>query len=681
MANWLLLFVVVFAAASFQLSYAECKNGCSGHGRCTVYDMCICNRNWQSNDCSERVCGYGLSFVDSPKGDLDASGSIDGPDDVVIVNSDQFPYGTTEQFPDMRDSDLKLLDQSAHWYSECSNAGICNRKTGECECFDGFEGAVCNQLQCPGEEYECSGHGICQRLKTLAQSDYSSSYQLWGKDTIKGCLCDKGYYGGDCSMRYCKYGLDPLYLDDISTVQVPSYFFAVLTTARYYDLTSGYYNQTGHYSIVIYDRFKQSYHTAPIASGASCDEIIEAIESLPSTVIPPGYTKCYKSSFREKDPLADSNEFRIKYGALYRFYLSGSREFKISTSKAAFQSAGFVTSYAENKTSDPFLTGDLYYLQFYGNLGEFPQPAINLYASPSSRHRPSLVSSSGTGQVIAKVWTNGQQSGDIDYFADHCEGVRVQVKTVSADDTYLFGYYFAPAKFNKCLGSSDFDIENNSNDFQNWDYGSIYYPHIIKLVRHVDDYRDSGFIVVVYYDPTISGFDTQSGFVSVDIGQNGGYRLMHPFHPLDDKEDVIYDVYTTKGTLHWVGPSVEAVFDFADNLIYATNISYDLSSLSTFPDGDISCESAGIPFDASPEIKRNCLDKSDLFLLLDPLHSKHNPAFLNLHNALSIRSQNILQYADSIESTYKSFANVSLSRRNLTANYKRHVVRNCYYCS
>ena len=39
----------------------------------------------------------------------------------------------------------------------------------------------------------------------------------------------------------------------------------------------------------------------------------------------------------------------------------------------------------------------------------------------------------------------------------------------------------------------------------------------------------------------------------------GGYRLMHPFHPLDDKEEVMYDVYTTKGTLHWVGPSVEVL--------------------------------------------------------------------------------------------------------------------------
>ena len=34
-------------------SNGECENACSGHGRCTAFDMCICYRNWQSNDCSE----------------------------------------------------------------------------------------------------------------------------------------------------------------------------------------------------------------------------------------------------------------------------------------------------------------------------------------------------------------------------------------------------------------------------------------------------------------------------------------------------------------------------------------------------------------------------------------------------------------------------------------------------
>ena len=40
-----------------------------------------------------------------------------------------------------------------------------------------------------------------------------------------------------------------------------------------------------------------------------------------------------------------------------------------------------------------------------------------------------------------------------------------------------------------------------------------------RLVRHVDDYRDSSFIVVVYYDPTVTDFDTQSGVVTVGSGQ------------------------------------------------------------------------------------------------------------------------------------------------------------------
>lgn len=46
---------------------SECANACSGHGKCTAYDMCICNRNWQANDCSERVCQFNFAHVDTPK--------------------------------------------------------------------------------------------------------------------------------------------------------------------------------------------------------------------------------------------------------------------------------------------------------------------------------------------------------------------------------------------------------------------------------------------------------------------------------------------------------------------------------------------------------------------------------------------------------------------------------------
>ena len=105
--------------------------------------------------------------------------------------------------------------------------------------------------------------------------------------------------------------------------------------------------------------------------------------------------------------------------------------------------------------------------------------------------------------------------------------------------------------------------------------------YVCRLVRRVDNFLDSSFIVVFYYDPTIAGFDSQSGYYSTtDATVNGsspnttsndnklrliyyhtytkgGYRVMHPFHPLDEKEEVIFDIYTSNGILSMVQPSIE----------------------------------------------------------------------------------------------------------------------------
>eukprot|EP00339_Tiarina_fusa_P012254 CAMPEP_0117051460 /NCGR_PEP_ID=MMETSP0472-20121206/35552_1 /TAXON_ID=693140 ORGANISM="Tiarina fusus, Strain LIS" /NCGR_SAMPLE_ID=MMETSP0472 /ASSEMBLY_ACC=CAM_ASM_000603 /LENGTH=72 /DNA_ID=CAMNT_0004765675 /DNA_START=29 /DNA_END=244 /DNA_ORIENTATION=+ len=62
--------VTALSANVAMMANAECANACNGHGRCTSYDMCVCQRNWQANDCSERVCQFGLAHVDTPKGDL-----------------------------------------------------------------------------------------------------------------------------------------------------------------------------------------------------------------------------------------------------------------------------------------------------------------------------------------------------------------------------------------------------------------------------------------------------------------------------------------------------------------------------------------------------------------------------------------------------------------------------------
>merc|ERR1711871_1886826 len=57
-----------------------------------------------------------------------------------------------------------------HFYMECSNRGLCDRKTGECECFDGYTGIGCSRLACPEN---CNGHGTCQSIDELRKQEPS----------------------------------------------------------------------------------------------------------------------------------------------------------------------------------------------------------------------------------------------------------------------------------------------------------------------------------------------------------------------------------------------------------------------------------------------------------------------------------------------------------------------------
>lgn len=86
-------------AGTASLVAAECPNACSGHGTCGAYDMCTCYNGYMGNDCSERVCPFGLAHVDSPKGDLDMDNVVRY--ETVIEGSQVYPDGTSELFPIM----------------------------------------------------------------------------------------------------------------------------------------------------------------------------------------------------------------------------------------------------------------------------------------------------------------------------------------------------------------------------------------------------------------------------------------------------------------------------------------------------------------------------------------------------------------------------------------------------
>ncbi|CAM9227933.1 unnamed protein product [Chrysoparadoxa australica] len=178
-----------------------CTNDCSGHGVCTSStETCTCYEGWGADsdislykaaDCSARACPSGKAWADVPSS------------------------ATT-----------------AHAEAECSNMGLCDRTTGLCACFSGFEGGACERSSCLND---CSGHGRCVDMKTMATMtealplsaattyEGSESTTTWDQEKIYGCVCDSSWttglgsgetqepewFGPDCSLRHCPSADNP----------------------------------------------------------------------------------------------------------------------------------------------------------------------------------------------------------------------------------------------------------------------------------------------------------------------------------------------------------------------------------------------------------------------------------------------------------------------------------------
>ena len=124
-----------------------------------------------------------------------------------------------------------FVDNIAHdVFAECSSVGVCDRHTGACSCQEGYEGAACERLMCPGQTdsaHHCSGNGRCMSLRMLAlkrkdtMMDITAiSYGAWDADMIFGCSGDEygfypgtvtnitGYGGPKGDQRECPFGFN-----------------------------------------------------------------------------------------------------------------------------------------------------------------------------------------------------------------------------------------------------------------------------------------------------------------------------------------------------------------------------------------------------------------------------------------------------------------------------------------
>jgi hypothetical protein len=149
-----------------------CENQCSGHGTCEFNYNCKCftgldgEAEWTGADCSLRTC----------------------PKDVAWV-------GEAVNANDM------------HPWAECSNKGICDRSTGTCNCFAGYDGVACQRTICPNN---CYNRGTCWPEKILASKAGRTYSDPWDAMKEVGCFCDKGYRGPACDQQECPTGPDPL---------------------------------------------------------------------------------------------------------------------------------------------------------------------------------------------------------------------------------------------------------------------------------------------------------------------------------------------------------------------------------------------------------------------------------------------------------------------------------------
>jgi len=101
---------------------SDCPNSCSGHGSCST-NGCVCHSGWGNGDerggsCDQRQCSFEVAWVDTP---------------------------TAE-------------NKGGHGLRECAGRGVCNRISGDCLCFAGFEGKGCRRTTCPSNEWAKKTH-------------------------------------------------------------------------------------------------------------------------------------------------------------------------------------------------------------------------------------------------------------------------------------------------------------------------------------------------------------------------------------------------------------------------------------------------------------------------------------------------------------------------------------------
>jgi hypothetical protein len=382
-------------------------------------------------------------------------------------------------------------------------------------------------------------------------------------------------------------------------------------------------SSTGYWAIRFFDMHGEDWVTKPIPAGASCAEVIDALNSLPNEVIP---------------EMMDNLCTRVTNTGRDKAYWMGSSSDDTSLVPGTSEIRPIEPPLQFSNAGTEYFAGDVYRVQFYNNPGKLRQPEIETMLDGG---RTTLAagdlnadgSQKTIHQVKTAVWTDGQQGENIDYFGDHCDGVSVTIGT-EANTQILASLTTTERQLLKaCLGGSD-DVDSNNIGIFDWDEGSDDYPHLLKLVLTTTSQSDGGYYIAVIHDDEITAAEE--------------FRLLNPFDNLDNQAQNEYEVYTTQGVLARTSKFTEASVVFGSKQIITTNTTADVGIMTgagtvdttVFGSemtangrftGDLSCENN----DADSFFVSYCVNKTDILIPLSVTGTSTakgcNPSHINMY--------------------------------------------------